>query len=97
MKYLALIAAVGLSSCTTTTPAPVPKFKFYTLDVFMRKLNGPTEAEDRSLNDCLETPETKAPCYVIKREDYRLLRKALVDLANRAQACEQVPVSIELQ
>lgn len=97
MKSSALILLVALSSCSSTTPAPVPKFKFYVMDVLIRKLNGPTPADDRSLDDCLPTEETKAPCYVIKREDYRLLRKALVDLANRAQACEQVPVSVELR
>ena len=97
MKSLRAIVLAGLASCSSTTPAPVERYAVFVLNLSEKKLFARDPKDDLDLESCASTSQSKAHCYVILRNEYLRLRKDLVDLSNRAAACDSNPVQLRVE
>ncbi len=78
--FLLLISLGALSSCSTRIDPP--KYKVYVLRLEEKMLFAHEAKDDLPLGVCGDTGESKANCWVFRRDEYLRLMRDLIELRS---------------
>ena len=80
---------IGLALGLVVVACGTTKYKYYVLKAREGKLNCKTEAEDLPISACDDTPQSKAVCFVVFRDEKMKMERDLVELRRRLQDAER--------
>lgn len=83
--FAMLIAMAALISCASTEL----QYRYFVLRSKEQKLNAKDPKDDLPLSICDDTPESKAQCYVIRRDEFSKILRDLAEKDQRLKACEK--------
>lgn len=80
---LGLLLGVALMACAGF------QYRYYTLDLSSQKLLGQSEGDDLPITICNPQADVKAPCVVMKEDEFFKMRRDFNQMFERLKACEK--------